>query len=226
MTAPQLWPIFICYRRVDGIEIARRLHEVLDKWETSGPHGNPIQLDVYLDEEMPGVSNWKDLHRPYLEKARAMIVICTPGSKLNEGPKDYVHGEIEWWLKNRKTALILIDPLMEGPRFVPSEITQRYPDIQRILLVEKELSGLSQQMLKEKIDGIRRQIIGAILPSGADVYAQELMDERRRAQKLRRALMALSIILIFFLSLAAYTFFQRNVAVQERIRAKQAQAKA
>ena len=55
MTTPQLWPIFICYRRADGITSARRLHEILDKWKTSGPDGKPIQLDVYLDETMPGV---------------------------------------------------------------------------------------------------------------------------------------------------------------------------
>ena len=64
MTTPQLWPIFICYRRIDGIASARRLHEILDKWTTTGPDGKPIQLDVYLDETMPGVENWKELHRP------------------------------------------------------------------------------------------------------------------------------------------------------------------
>ena len=81
--APQLWPIFICYRRTDGTAVARRLYRILDKWQTTGPEGHPVQLDVYLDETMPGVQDWQALHRPYLEKARAIIVICTPGAKLN-----------------------------------------------------------------------------------------------------------------------------------------------
>ena len=119
MATSQLWPIFICYRRADGFETARRLHEILHQWETIGPAGEPVQIDAYLDETMPGVGDWKALHRPYLEKARAIIVICTPGTKLNEGPDDYVHKEIDWWLKHRKVVPILIDPLMQGLRFVP-----------------------------------------------------------------------------------------------------------
>jgi hypothetical protein len=37
---------------------------------------------------MPAVADWREIHRPYLEKARAFIVICTPGSNLIEGPED------------------------------------------------------------------------------------------------------------------------------------------
>jgi hypothetical protein len=140
----------------------------LHQWETIGPEGGPVHIDAYLDETMPGVEDWRELHRPYLEKARAIIVICTPGAKLNEGSEDYVHNEIDWWLKHREVAPILIDPLMAGLRFVPSQIVQRFPDIQRISLVEKEWAGLSGLQLKEKTDSIRRQILGAILPSGAE----------------------------------------------------------
>jgi hypothetical protein len=82
MMTSQRWPIFICYRLADGLTTARRLHEILDKWKTTEPNGKLIQIDVYLDESMPGVENWKELHRPYLEKARAIIVVCTPGTKL------------------------------------------------------------------------------------------------------------------------------------------------
>ena len=91
----QLWPIFICYRRVDGSPAARRLYEVLDKHDVTGPQGQPIQLDVYLDETVPGVANWKEMHRPYLEKARALVVVCTPGARLTEGKADWVHREID-----------------------------------------------------------------------------------------------------------------------------------
>jgi beta-lactamase superfamily II metal-dependent hydrolase len=188
MTKPQLWPIFICYRRVDGGTAARRLHEMLDKWQTGGPDGQTIQIDAYLDETMPGIADWKAMHRPYLERSRAIVVVCTPGARIDEGPDDWVHLEINWWLEHRETAPILVDPLKEGLRYVPLQIAQRWPDIQRIPLVEEEWSRLSGAPLQEKTDAVRRLIIGAILPSGAAIYAKELEQERERAEQLRRAL--------------------------------------
>ncbi len=208
----QLWPIFICYRRVDGAAVARRLHEMLDKLRIVEPENQPIQLDVYLDETMPGVENWKELHRPYLEKARAIIVICTPGSKLNEGENDWVHLEIEWWLRQRDVAPILIDPLMEGLRYVPSQIIRRWPDIQRIALVEEEWKGLSGAELDEKVSAVRRQILGVILPSGAEIYAQELEQERRRTRRLKQTLTMSLVLLIVAGILGGYAFYKGQVA--------------
>ena len=211
----ELWPIFICYRRADGIETARRLHETLDKWETIDKDGKPIQLDAYLDVTMPGVEDWKKLHQPYLKKARAFIVICTPGTKLKEGPGDQVHNEIDWWLKHRKEAPILIDPLMEGSRFVPSKIVQRFPDIQRIALVEKEWVGLSKISLKEKANTIRNQILGTILPSGAKVYAEELKKERRLRKLVQFALWVTIVLLIVAGILGVYAVFQSRQAEKQ-----------
>ena len=188
MTAPQLWPIFICYRRVDGHAAARRLYEMLDKWQTTAAESQPIQIDAYLDDNMPGIPDWRAMHTPYLEKARAIVVVCTPGAKLNEGPDDWVHYEIDWWIEHRETAPILIDPLREGARFVPLQIAKRWPDIQRISLVEEEWRQLSGEAVEQKTAVIRRQIMGAILPSGAAIYAQELAEERDRALELKRAL--------------------------------------
>jgi hypothetical protein len=45
----------------------------------------------YLDQTMPAVADWREIHRPYLEKARAFIVICTPGSNIIDGRDDWVH---------------------------------------------------------------------------------------------------------------------------------------
>ncbi len=226
MTTPQLWPIFICYRRADGIETAHRLHEILDKWETIGPDGNAIQIDAYLDETMPGVEDWKELHRPYLEKARAMIVICTPGAKINEGPNDYVHKEIDWWLKHRQVAPILIDPLMEGMRFVPAQIAKRYPDTQRIPLAQKEWSGLANDEEKEKKETLRRQILGALLPSGAEIYAQELEQEKSRVHKLRWALIGSLFLLFVAIVAGIYALFQSNRAEEQASLARKSQIEA
>ena len=58
-----LWPIFICYRRVDGGAAAHRLKETLDKNQIQDDK-QPIQLDVYLDEEVPGVADLESDSRP------------------------------------------------------------------------------------------------------------------------------------------------------------------
>lgn len=187
-TNPQRWPIFICYRRVDGGVAARRLHELLNNWQATDAEGQPIELDVYLDDTMPGIADWKAMHGPYLEKARAILVVCTPGARINEGPDDWVHKEIDWWLAHRPTAPILVDPLKEGIRYVPLQIAERWPDIQRIALAEDEWSPLSGAALEQKTAAVRRQVLGAILPSGAEIYAQELKAERERAEHLQRAL--------------------------------------
>lgn len=210
--APQLWPIFICYRRVDGAAVARRLHEMLDKWQTTGPDDVPVQLDVYLDETMPGVADWQELHKPYLQKARALLVVCTPGAKINEGPKDWVHREVDWWVAHRRQAPILIDALKEGIRYVPDQIALRWPEIQRIAFVEEEWKALSGAALDEKTKAIRRQVIGALLPSGAAVYAQELEVERKRAQGLKRALVASATLLVATAAAGGYAYLKRRAA--------------
>jgi hypothetical protein len=145
-------------------------------------------LDVYLDQTMPAVADWRDIHRPYLERARALIVVCTPGAKIDEGPEDWVHKEIGWWLEHRASVPILVDPLRQGIRYVPNVISGRWPDIQRIPLVEAEWTNLPEAELKEKATALRRQIVGNILPSGAAVYAAELKAERLRQQITQAAL--------------------------------------
>ncbi|MEW8375833.1 MAG: hypothetical protein AB2722_18140 [Candidatus Thiodiazotropha sp.] len=220
MNKPQLWPIFICYRRVDGSATARRLHEILDKLQIDAAESQLVELDVYLDETMPGVADWKAMHRPYLERARALIFICTPGAMLNEGNEDWVHIEIDWWLAHRDVAPILIDPLMEGTRYVPLKILRRWPDIQRISLVENEWIALSATTKEGKADALRRQIVGAILPSGADIYAQELAIERLRARRLKQALSISIVLLVASVSTGGYAFFKGKIATALKLDAQ------
>jgi len=178
----ELWPVFICYRQVDGLAAARRLHELLDKRQVTGPTGELIEFDVYLDQTMPAVADWREIHRPYLERARALIVVCTPGAKIVEGEADWVHKEIGWWMEHRDTAPILIDPLRQGIRYVPDVIRTKWPEIQRIALVEAEWTHLLATELEGKAIALRRQIIGNILPSGAAIYDAEVKAERKRAE--------------------------------------------
>jgi len=213
MPKPKLWPIFICYRRIDGIDTARRLLTILNKKQTTDAGGQLIQFDVYLDEAMPGVENWNSLQQPYLQKARAIIVVCTPGAKLYEGDGDCVHLEIDWWLENKKAAPLLIDPLKAGERYIPAQIAKRWPSIQRIELVESDWKGLDDASSEEMASVIQSKIVGAILPSGAQVYKQELDRERQRGKWVRRALL-LSVLLLILATISGYyAFAQRKEAL-------------
>ena len=113
-------PVFICYRQVDGTKIARWLFETLHGQRLpamgdAATEEEVASLDVYFDQTAPAVGDWKAIHQPRLRTSQAMIVVCTPGSfqRLDE-KNDWVHLEIDWWLKNRKVAPILIDATGEG----------------------------------------------------------------------------------------------------------------
>ncbi|MCP4259460.1 MAG: hypothetical protein GY774_18425 [Planctomycetes bacterium] len=128
-------PVFICYRQVDGKKIAQWLFENLNG--RCLPDSGPVEaaeekvssLDVYFDQTAAAVGDWKAIHQPRLHISQAMIIVCTPGAtqKLDE-KDDWVHREIDWWLKNRKVAPILIDATGEGARWVPKVIKDRWPD--------------------------------------------------------------------------------------------------
>jgi hypothetical protein len=58
--------------------------------------------------------------------------------------------EINWWLAHRSAAPILIDPLGQGIRYVPTAIRDRFPEIQRIRLVEAEWSQGTNPLTRER----------------------------------------------------------------------------
>jgi hypothetical protein len=216
------WPIFICYRQSDGVLTAERIfnllqHQQIGTDKDSVKHVESPHLDVYFDQAAPGVGDWTAVHEPYLKRARAIIIICTPGAKLNEGSQDWVHREIDWWLEQRDMSPILIDPLGEGARYVPERISKRWPNAQRIKLIEKEWEGLTAE---EKIDQetrIRNQIVGAIVPSGEGFYRQELEQERDRVARLRRMRQsAVGIATAFaFLAVIAIWIYNLKLAADE-----------
>ena len=189
------WPVFICYRQSDGRQVAERLFSLLHgeivpvNADHSTGDDSPT-LDVYFDQTAPGVSDWTALHEPYLTRARAFIVVCTPGAKIVEGDGDWVHREIGWWLAHREQAPILIDALHENDRYVPTSIAQRWPNAQRITLVPHEWDQLSVDELTATKLRTRARIIGGITQSAGNVYRQELAREQQRTTELATALAA------------------------------------
>lgn len=222
------WPVFICYRQSDGKMAAARIFDLLQNQTVPLPPESVSQealplLDVYFDQAAPGVEDWMAVHEPYLKRARAIIVICTPGSKLNEGKLDWVHREIDWWLNNREMAPILVDPLGEEMRYVPSSIAAKWPNAQRIGLIERDWEGLSENDLRSLDDRVRDQFLGAIVPSGDSFYRQELDQEKERTARLlriRKTVSILSVALLAVLFVAGWVYYLKDKADRATIDAQ------
>jgi len=117
-------------------------------------------------------------------------------------------------MTHRTAAPILIDPLREGIRYVPAQIAAKWPDIQRIQLVEEDWTRLTGSALELKTQDLRRQIVGTLLPSGADVYAQELATERLRANRLKMAFTVSTGLLVAAAALGTYAWNRRGAAIR------------
>jgi predicted NACHT family NTPase len=130
------------------------------------------------------------VHEPYLKRARAFILVCTPGAKLIEGEKDWVHKEISWWIQNRQQAPILIDALGSGERYVPEAVLEKWPNAQRIEVILEEWSRLSPQQQQEVENRTVARVLGGVTQSAGAIYREELKREQERAAELTKALAA------------------------------------
>ena len=177
LDAGSIWPVFLCYRQSDGRRTAERLFSVLNgvmvPVESESAGEEPPRLDVYFDQAAPSISDWTMLHEPYLKRARAFILVCTPGAKLVEGPGDWVHREIDWWVQNRSEAPILIDALGQGERYVPTSILERWPNAQRINVIPEEWDQLSSDDLHASEQRTRARILGGITQSLSLIHISE-----------------------------------------------------
>jgi hypothetical protein len=162
------WSIFLCYRQIDGSDTAQWLHELLNGTEvgiTGVADHEEVTLDVYFDAATPAVSDWHHIHRPALERARAFFVVCTPGLFAKLSADDWVHMEIEWWLRHRKAAPIIVDTTGEGERWVPETIRSRWPNAQRVLVELPVWRTLPEAERKAKQEILRERILGGIKAS-------------------------------------------------------------
>lgn len=188
-----IWPVFICYRQSDGRRVAERIFHLLNGIlvpQDGTVDSSPVQarLDVYFDQTAPAVGDWTVVQEPYLKRARAFILVCTPGARLVEGTGDWVHREIDWWIQNREQAPILIDALGTGERYVPDSVLKRWPNAQRIEVVLEETSALSPQRQEEAEKRTVARVLGGLTQSAGAVYREELKREQERAAALTKAL--------------------------------------
>lgn len=187
--APETWGIFICYRQVDGHQAAQWLYETL--------HGQPLPFipegydsppksDVYFDQSAPAVDDWTRVHEPALQRARAMLLVCSPAAKINEGSHDWVHKELNWWLSERDVAPIIIDPTDTGDRYIPDAVLARWPNAQRLVVQPEKWEKLKPEERNEIRVNMRNRIIGEIRESERATTYEDLEKEKKRTRELNR----------------------------------------
>ena len=181
------WPLFLCYRQVDGLKVADWLHRHLHGRAvtvTGAVPGDepPPKLDVYFDQTAPAVADWRARHKPALERSKALLFICTPGAHVNLGGEDWVHRELDWWIGHRRAAPIVIETTGEGDRWVPEAIRKRWPYAQRVTIPLDGLDRLDAERVVERI-------VAGIVASESQVRDEDYERERRRSRVLAGALL-------------------------------------
>ena len=202
-------PIFLCYRQIDGKRYARWIFSALQ--ETFENRGE--LSDIYFDQTAPAITDWQALHGPALERARAIVVICTPGIFSDQGPDDWVHRELDWWLENRLAAPIIVDATTEGDRWVPDKLKARWPNAQRVNLNP----GLWENSRQEELAVVKRQvanqILGGVSNSEIMTVHEDLAKSQRLNLRLKIAAFSLSLLLVVLIATAYYAFQQANRAL-------------
>ena len=222
---PVEWLVFICYRQIDGTAVAEWASQQLDglplPFIPEGYLEAPI-LTIYFDQTAPVVGDWTKVHRPALERARAMILVASPGAQHEqEGGDDWVHRELNWWIEHRDAAPIILDPTGEASRWLPATVKQRWPQAQWLLLKLREWDLLPEKdRLGLETRAVQR-ILGGIQVSEEKARQEDLERERQRRRRLERltAKQTLALAALFLLTiLAALTAFSEAKRAQEQHR--------
>jgi WD40 repeat protein len=189
--------VFLCYRQEDGDELASWLFETLQG--TSLP-GNPEQpkgevVSIYFDRTAPAIGDWRSMHTPSLETAKAMLIVCTPKANQIKGKDDWVHREVNWWLQNRKCAPILVDPGSDG-KWIPDRIKARWPDAQRVNIDLGKYNKMDSEAKNRFRNQIVVQITQGISAGASKVVFEEWERNRRRIRTIKVFSIGLALALL------------------------------
>ena len=128
--------VFIAYRQgsgaeLEGDEAAEWLYENL-QGRTIAIDGRQLRLNTYWDKAAPAVGDWHAPWKGDLQTARAFVLVTSNSTDSRREGKDYLFGEVEWWLVHRDVAPIIINA---GDRYkapIPPPVLQRWPNVQWI----------------------------------------------------------------------------------------------
>jgi hypothetical protein len=193
-----IWPVFLCYRHQDGRETADWLYDKLRDQQIVGGGRAVAILEVYLDRRAPAAGDWRVIHLPALQRARSLVVIITPGVYAVLGRDDWVHRELDWWLKHRRAAPILVDTTGDGERWTPEKIRGRWPRAQRVEIRLDDWQRLDPSEATARGEAELMRIREGIRISEQDVSYEDLERQRRLVRQLTRALIGVAIAVIGF----------------------------
>lgn len=205
-------PVFLCYRQADALETARWLYQALEGTLLT-LQGKSQRLALYFDRASPATGDWPALHAAHLERARAMIVIISPGLRSDFRSSrrvDWVHHELDWWLKHRGSAPILVDTTGDE-RFIPPALARKWPNAQRLEYVPSRLDQLSSELRDEQRSLLLARVLAGIAEGESASVIEDLRRQRRLARRLRIAL-----VTVVVLALAATVMLFAAVGTAER----------
>jgi len=191
--------VFLCYRQVDGVRTAEWVFDLLhgSKLEDEGQ----ADIEVYFDRTARVVGDWREIHEPSLKSARSLIFVCSPGAYSQQEGDDWVHMELDWWLKNRESPPILIDSTKSEGRWLPRSIKKRWPHLQRVNLDLDLIASLSDGDRQRHIAPMLSQIKSGITRGAAEVAFEDLRRQRRLtkiASVLAVLFLAVGVLAVFF----------------------------
>jgi hypothetical protein len=222
--SPKTCPIFIAYRDDDGREHAEWLFEHLNGREvslTASDASGPPVVDAFFDKNNPPTDDFLKYNQPNLERALALILVCTYGAAQRKAPhmgEDWLYREIDWWLRKRGTSPLLIRASSKSP-YIPLEIQRKWPQAQ---WAELDLSALRAGSDEERNELLER-IIGRILRGIADSRSGVVYEELQRQMQLGFRLLVATILAV---GLAVVAFGTALWAYSERQLAKENEKKA
>lgn len=184
---PRRIRVFIAYRQglTEGTPCAEWVDRNLRGQQIDLGHGRQGVLDPYFDTRAPAVSDWVAKWRLDLRIARAMILVCTPGARHRRQGRDWLHDEIDWWVRNRRRfGPIVIEASSEQGSCVPEAVTRRWPFTQRLGWKSDDTEASLTSTVERIRDGIGLSIAG--------IDDQELVRLRWR----NRSLLAAGILLV------------------------------
>ena len=128
--------VFIAYRQgssdeLEGDEAAEWLYENLQD-RTIAIDGKQLRLKTYWDKAAPAVGDWHAPWKGDLQTARAFVLVTSNSTDARKEGRDYLFGEVEWWLVHREVAPIIINA---GDRYkapIPLPVLRRWPNVQWI----------------------------------------------------------------------------------------------
>ena len=142
----------------------------------------PPQLEVYFDEDAPAVDDWTRIHQPALERARAFLLVCSPGAMIDFGERDWVQAELRWWLAHRSSAPLVIDSTGAGDRYIPAVVKLKWQNAQRTVVVPDQWAVLEPDVRAREEQTVLNRLLGGIQASEVVVRYADLETARERAK--------------------------------------------